>query len=133
MNVESKCPQLRISRPTSNFDAILKFYQTGLGFKLLGEFKDHNGFDGMMLGHAQWPFHFEFTIHHTSPVKPMPTEEDLIVFYVSERDDWKMTVDRLEECGFVAVKSYNPYWDKSGKTFADPDGYRVVLQNTEWA
>lgn len=27
------------------------------------------------------------------------------------------------------VVSFYPYWDKQGKTFEDPDGYRVVLQN----
>ncbi len=26
----------------------------------------------------------------------------------------------------------NPYWDKLGRTFEDPDGYRVVLQNADW-
>jgi hypothetical protein len=31
------------------------------------------------------------------------------------------------------VRSYNPYWEEAGVTFEDPDGYRVVLQNAEWA
>jgi hypothetical protein len=31
--------------------------------------------------------------------------------------------------GFVPVPSFNPYWDRAGLTFEDPDGYRVVLQN----
>ena len=31
--------------------------------------------------------------------------------------------------GFQVVPSYNPYWDQDGQTFADPDGYRVVIQN----
>lgn len=26
----------------------------------------------------------------------------------------------------------SPYWDVSGKTFEDIDGYRVVLQQREW-
>jgi len=30
------------------------------------------------------------------------------------------------------VKAFNPYWDKNGKTFEDPDGYRVVLQRASW-
>jgi hypothetical protein len=30
------------------------------------------------------------------------------------------------------VQSFNPYWDQHGKTFEDPDGYRVVLQNAAW-
>ncbi len=24
------------------------------------------------------------------------------------------------------------YWDRQGITFEDPDGYRVVLQRTDW-
>jgi hypothetical protein len=35
--------------------------------------------------------------------------------------------------GFQAVPSYNPYWDRQGRTFADIDGYRVVLQNSAWS
>jgi len=35
--------------------------------------------------------------------------------------------------GFVEVKSFNPYWDKLGRTFEDHDGYRVVLQRAAWS
>jgi YycE-like C-terminal domain len=31
------------------------------------------------------------------------------------------------------VKVFNPYWDRKGKTFEEPDGYRGVLQNAGWA
>jgi len=41
-------------------------------------------------------------------------------------------VARLEELGHTPVKSFNPYWDRKGKTFEDPDGYRVVLQQASW-
>jgi len=34
--------------------------------------------------------------------------------------------------GFRQVASFNPYWDRCGRTFEDFDGYRVVLQNAEW-
>jgi hypothetical protein len=34
--------------------------------------------------------------------------------------------------GFVEVPSYNPYWDRQGRTFEDLDGYRVVLQRAAW-
>jgi hypothetical protein len=34
--------------------------------------------------------------------------------------------------GFEAVTSTNPYWDVHGRTFQDPDGYRVVLQQEGW-
>lgn len=29
-------------------------------------------------------------------------------------------------------RSFNPYWDRLGVTFEDPDGYRVVLQRDAW-
>nr|WP_319460419.1 VOC family protein [Micromonospora sp. RTP1Z1] len=34
--------------------------------------------------------------------------------------------DRLERAGGTRV-SAGPYWDRWGVTFADPDGYRLVL------
>jgi hypothetical protein len=42
---------LRVARPTDDLDAVVKFYQAGLGFSILYEFKDHDGFDGVILGH----------------------------------------------------------------------------------
>src|SRR5262249_33572726 len=43
---------LRVARPTDELDAVVRFYQDGLGFAVLAEIKDHDGFDGVMLGHA---------------------------------------------------------------------------------
>ena len=43
---------LRVARPTDDLAAVTRFYRDGLGFKVVGEFKDHEGFDGIMLGHA---------------------------------------------------------------------------------
>ena len=34
--------------------------------------------------------------------------------------------------GFRAVASFNPYWERRGRTLEDPDGYRIVLQNAAW-
>ncbi|WP_418132309.1 hypothetical protein [Variovorax sp. 278MFTsu5.1] len=34
--------------------------------------------------------------------------------------------------GFTEVSSFNPYWQRRGRTFADLDGYRVVLQQAAW-
>ncbi|WP_207391648.1 hypothetical protein [Haematobacter massiliensis] len=41
-------------------------------------------------------------------------------------------VGRLRRAGYDPVPSFNPYWDRSGRTFEDPDGYRIVLQNAAW-
>ena len=36
------------------------------------------------------------------------------------------------EAGFVATPPLNPYWNRRGQTFVDPDGYRVVLEQDVW-
>ena len=38
----------------------------------------------------------------------------------------------MSAAGFAAVSSFNPYWDVRGRTYQDPDGYRVVLQGEAW-
>jgi hypothetical protein len=39
----------------------------------------------------------------------------------------------MEQAGYRSVRAFNAYWDKNGKTFEGPDGYRVVLQNAAWS
>ena len=43
-------PILRVARPSDNLDALLRFYEQGLGLTLLYRFEDHEGFDGIVLG-----------------------------------------------------------------------------------
>jgi len=45
---------------------------------------------------------------------------------------WTEAVRRLRDAGFDPVPSFNPYWDRDGATFEDPDGYRIVLQKAAW-
>jgi hypothetical protein len=107
-------------------------YCTALSLVVLAEFQDHQGFDGVMLGRSGMDYHFEFTQCRKHPVAPTPTYEDLLVFYVPNHFSWQSTCERLTENGFVCVTSFNPFWDVSGKTFEDHDGYRIVLQNSAW-
>lgn len=127
-----KNAHIRIARPTDNIAAVVEFYRDGLGFEILYEFKDHDGFDGVMLGLKDVSYHLEFTRKQGHLVGRAPTQDNLLVFYLPDNKTWQNAVDRLESKGFQAVKSFNPYWDKQGKTFEDPDGYRVVLQNSDW-
>ncbi|KAL2019637.1 hypothetical protein VTK56DRAFT_9452 [Thermocarpiscus australiensis] len=120
---------LRIARPTNDIDALLPFYRDGLGFEVLLTFADHEGFDGVLLGHKSAGYHLEFTRHHGHDVGGAPTQDNLLVFYLPDNDSYAGAVARMEGVGFRAVASYNPYWDRCGKTFEDPDGYRVVLAN----
>jgi len=123
---------LRVARSTDRMEEITAFYVEGLGFEKLATFEDHQGFDGVMLGSPQSPYHLEFTRHrgHQSVARPDP--ETLLVFYLSDEADWRASVARLRAFGVAPVRSYNPYWDVSGLTFEDPDGFRIVLQNAAW-
>lgn len=123
---------LRVARPTDDIAAVVRFYRDGLGFRVLSEFRDHDGFDGVMLGHAGTGYHIEFTHRHGHQAGRAPTDENLLVFYVPDRTEWEKAVRRMEARGHPPVNPANPYWKKAGKTFADPDGYRVVLQNATW-
>ncbi len=123
---------IRIARPSDDLAALVSFYRDGLGFDVIGEFVDHEGFDGVMLGHQSAPYHLEFTHEHGHSVGRAPSSEHLLVFYLPDRRAWRTTIERLEAQGCAAVASANPYWDRQGVTFEDPDGYRVVLQNATW-
>jgi catechol 2,3-dioxygenase-like lactoylglutathione lyase family enzyme len=123
---------LRVGRPTDDLTAVVRFYRDGLAFEVLCEFKDHDGFDGVMLGHRGAGYHLEFSRKHGHRAGRAPTADNLLVFYLPDAQAWRRAVARLENAGHRAVKSFNPYWDRNGKTFEDPDGYRVVLENSGW-
>ncbi|MFP3504595.1 glyoxalase [Burkholderia sp. SIMBA_062] len=85
-----------------------------------------------MPGREGLDYHFEFTHYPAHPVAPSPTPEDLIVFYLPDHAAWEVACACAAAHDFMRVVSFNPYWDGSGQTFEDPDGYRIVLQNSGW-
>ena len=123
---------LRVARPTDDLAAVVRFYRDGLGFEVLAEFRAHDGFDGVMLGRGGAGYHLEFTRKAGHAAGRAPTADNLLVFYLPDEAEWRAAVARMEQAGYQAVKAFNPYWDRRGRTFEDPDGYRVVLQNTSW-
>jgi len=123
---------LRVARPTDELDAVVRFYRDGVGLDVLAEFQDHDGFDGVILGHRGTGYHLEFTRKSGHPAGRAPTEDNLLVFYLPDHVDWEAAVARMESACYSAVPAFNPYWDRRGKTFVDPDGYRVVYQYAAW-
>ena len=121
-----------MARPTDNLAVIAEMYAKGLGFAVLAEFKDHRGFDGVVLGHPRQAYHIEFTSQQGHDVGKAPTQDHLLVFYIPDKNEWEATCAQMISAGFRPVPSYNPYWDLQGKTLEDIDGYRVVLQNAAW-
>ena len=124
---------MRVARPVSDLDTTQKMYCKGLDMQVLGQFLDHQGFDGVMIGSPSMQYHFEFTRCRHHQVIPSPTPEDIVVFYEPDNVQWVVRCEQLLSAGFIQVESFNPYWDAHGKTFQDLDGYRIVIQNDEWS
>ncbi len=123
---------LRVARPTDHLDEVVRFYTEGVGLTRLESFADHDGFDGVMLGVPGAPYHLEFTRKRGHAAGRAAGADHLLVFYLPDEREWREAVDRMVAAGYEPVASLNPYWDRAGRTFEDPDGYRVVLQNASW-
>lgn len=126
---------IRIARPSRDLAAAERFWAEGLGLSVLwrsagGETPGEH--DLLMLGWPDASWHLELVHDAAAPVKPVPTEEDLLVVYVDEEVPEDLVV-RLEEHGGRRVLSPNPYWNEWGITVEDPDGYRLVLSRRGWS
>lgn len=120
--------QLRIARHTGRLDELVAFYRDGLGLAEIGGFNDHDGYDGVFLEVPGTGAHLEFTAggEHDAPV---PHPESLLVVYLGDEYAVREVAARL---GVDPVAPANPYWAEHGVTFADPDGFRVVLVPERW-
>ncbi|AMO84924.1 hypothetical protein B857_01299 [Solibacillus isronensis B3W22] len=123
--------QFRIARPTDQLEQIERFYCEGLGLKKLGGFKGHRGYTGIMIGLPDASNHLEFTEHVDGSPCPAPTEDNLLVFYMPNVKQIQTAQSRLANMGYDEVPPENPYWAEKGVTIADPDGWRIVLMNTD--
>jgi catechol 2,3-dioxygenase-like lactoylglutathione lyase family enzyme len=123
---------LRVARASDDLEALLPFYRDGLGLRVLGRFRDHDGVDGVMLGAPGAAYHLEFTRAAGHVAGRAPGDDNLLVFYLPDAAAWRAAVARMRAAGFAPVPPGNPYWNRVGLTFEDPDGYRVVLQNAAW-
>ena len=123
---------LRVVRPTDNLEQVTVMYSKALGFEMLKQFKDHEGFDGVVLGHPKHAYHLEFIHQQGVTVGKAPSQDNSLVFYIDCSRVWERACRNMIDAGFSVVESNNPYWENVGKTFEDVDGYRVVLQNRDW-
>jgi len=121
--------ELRVARHTERLDEVVAFYRDGLGLPEIGGFRDHDGYDGVFLAVPGTGAHLELTAGggHGAPV---PHPESLLVLYLGDDEAVRAAAERL---GVDPVAPANPYWAVHGLTFADPDGFRVVLVGERWA
>ncbi|MGG2094987.1 VOC family protein [Bacillus sp. S13(2024)] len=125
-----KWVQFRIARPTDKLEEVIKFYEEGLGLKRIGEFHNHEDYDGVMFGLPGVEYHLEFTRHINGSPCPAPTKDNLLVFYFPDKSEIEKIHHRLHTMGYDEVEPENPYWKEKGITIEDPDGWRIVLMNT---
>jgi catechol 2,3-dioxygenase-like lactoylglutathione lyase family enzyme len=114
---------VRVARHTERMAEVVAFYRDGLGLRDSGSFRDHAGYDGVFLELPGTGAHLEFTAGGGHGA-PEPHPESLLVLYLDDAEAVRATADRLDA---DPVEPANPYWAEHGLTFADPDGFRVVL------
>ena len=114
----------RVAHPTRDLARSLAFYRDLLALPQRGGFEDHEGYDGVFLALPDGG-ELELT---AGPVEPTGgTDEDLLVLYLGTLEEVRRVAAALVAAGVDTVPSANPYWDRWGQTFVDPDGYRVVV------
>ena len=118
--------KLRVARHTNNFPNILHFYTELLGLELLGEFNNHDNYDGLFIGKPSLPWHLEFT-RSKYPANHQPDEDDLLVFYPENEEDYQQIINRMEVNKYPTYEPKNPYWKTNGILYKDPDGFGVII------
>jgi len=118
--------KFRFARHTNDLEPIIKFYRDILGLQIIGEFKNHNNYDGIFFGKAGLDWHLEFTTSIGSPDHE-PDKDDLLVFYVESEKEYIKLKEKFKDEGISSVVPKNPYWKENGSTYTDPDGFRVVI------
>ncbi|MFD2042958.1 VOC family protein [Ornithinibacillus salinisoli] len=122
--------QIRIARPTDKFDEVIDFYEKGVGLPRVGDFQGHRGYTGVIFGLPDHSYQLEITKHVTGSPCPAPTKDNLLVFYIPNKQEVDTVANRLLDMGYQEVEAENPYWQEKGITIEDPDGWRIVLMNT---
>jgi len=116
----------RIARHTKNLNRIIDFYGRILGLQVLGEFKNHLKYDGVFMGIPGEHWHLEFTVSDAAPYH-YPDDDDVLVFYAKSEEEFALVKERFIAARIKPVIPKNPYWEKNGITFEDPEGFRVVI------
>jgi catechol 2,3-dioxygenase-like lactoylglutathione lyase family enzyme len=120
--------KLRIARHTNDLEKIKSFYIDILGLELMGTFENHDNYDGVFIGKPNLDWHLEFT-KSNDLANHIFDEDDILVFYPETILEFKALINNLLNNAFSIITSKNPYWNKNGKMFLDPDGYRIVLSD----
>jgi len=118
--------KLRLARHTNQLNKIKSFYIDILEFELIGEFRDHEGYNGIFLSKNNTEWELEFTDSNTEAIHKFD-EDDLMVLYADSNKEFEQIKRNLINKGVNKIKAQNPYWNKNSFMLKDPDGYRIVF------
>ncbi|MCC8424252.1 VOC family protein [Mucilaginibacter sp. UR6-11] len=117
--------KLRVARHTSDLKSLINFYTIIVGLEVIGDFKDHAGYNGVFIGGKNTGWHLEFTTS-AHAANHQADDDDLLVFYVDEEDYNNIRTNAAAN-NIRQVEAKNPYWAANGFKLPDPDGFRVVI------
>lgn len=120
--------EFRCARHTDNLRAITDFYTNILMLEVLFSFENHNNYSGVFIGKTGHDWHLEFTSSHTRAEHSFD-DEDLLVFYPTERTEYNSIIQRIETSGLEKLTPSNPYWSENGVMIKDPDGFGIIVSH----
>lgn len=120
--------KFRFARHTNDLEKIKSFYINVLGFQLLGEFTNHDNYDGIFIGKPNLNWHLEFT-KSNEIVHFAFGNEDYLVLYPENILAYNSIIDKIHNNELELLDSKNPYWNKNGTIILDPDGFGIIISN----
>jgi len=118
----------RLARHTNNLNSIIEFYTNVLDFDILGQFENHENYDGVFLGKQGLDWHLEFTIS-SDKAEHTTDEDDALVFYPKTITDYEAILSNIEKFNIAKLQSKNPYWNRNGIMIKDSDGFYVIVSD----
>ena len=109
-------------------EKLIGFYTKVLDFKVLGDFKEHSGYDGVFLGKENENWHLEFTQDNNIP-ESKSEDDDILVFYPELLEEFQKIVANLELYKVPILEPKNPYWKENGICFEDCDHYKIIISD----
>jgi len=120
--------QFRYARHTQKLESLIYFYTSVLNFEILGEFKNHDNYDGVFLGVKGQNWHLEFTQNGEKPNSKFD-EDDTLVFYPESNEDYRKILDNLKKFEVPLLQPKNPYWKDNGICFEDCDHFKIIVSD----
>lgn len=113
---------------TNRLTEQIEFYTTVIGLEIIGEFKNHAGYDGVFLGKPRLDWELEFTQSEHDP-KHNYDDDDLLVFYPESVDEFNAILHVINSTKTPIFKPKNPYWIQNGIYIKDPDDFGIIISN----